>query len=83
MRPLDFFSIAAANCFSHSCCPSLSVGVASFITIGLFWAWRAGTFAAKIAVAAITASEAQYPDFMWPSRIVPWQRKITALARGG
>src|SRR6516164_3920000 len=38
MRPLVFFSIAAANRFIHSCWASLSVAVPSFITMVLSWA---------------------------------------------
>jgi len=32
MRPSVFFAIAAEKRFIHSCCPSLSVAVASFMT---------------------------------------------------
>src|SRR5215469_14811633 len=39
MRPPAFFSMAAAKRFIHSCCPSLSVAVASFMTkVLLSWA---------------------------------------------
>jgi len=41
MRPLVFFSIAAANRFIHSCWASLSVAVLSFITMVFSWAGAA------------------------------------------
>src|SRR5271155_5507001 len=60
MRPPDFFSIAIANRFIHSCCPSLRVAVASFITIGVLWAWSEAMPVARIAVATATASAVAY-----------------------
>src|SRR5215471_16031399 len=60
MRPPDLCSIAAANRFIHSCCPSLSVAVASFITMGAVGAFcartRSGTKLTTIIATAVKAT---------------------------
>jgi hypothetical protein len=57
MRPLVFFSIAAANRFIHSCWASLSVAVLIFIT--MVFSWTLSCAAAVLQSAALPARRTQ------------------------